>query len=115
MTRFHRIKKNPMTRMITTTFTNGRLVRQSIFLNEGYFTSLKKIDWRTKRPFVKVVVIILVIGFFLILWKRVIPVAAPVIFTIYLLYGFIRPRISRKMRDEIEQEDEPDEPAERNA
>ena len=87
-----------------------------MMVSEVKYPSFKKIDWRTKRPFVKVVVIILVIGFFLILWKKVIPVAAPVIFTLYLLYGFIRPRISRKMRDEIEQEeDEPDEPAERNA
>lgn len=81
-----------------------------MMVSEVKYPSFKKIDWRTKRPFVKVVAIILVIGFFLILWKRVIPVAAPVVFTSYLLYGFIRPRISRKMRDEIEQEDEPEEP-----
>ena len=30
----------------------------------------------------------------------------PVFFTAYLLYGFIRPRISRKMRQEIEEEDD---------
>jgi hypothetical protein len=27
-------------------------------------------------------------------------------FTLYLLYGFIRPRISRKVRHEIEEEEE---------
>lgn len=80
-----------------------------MMVSEVKYPSFKKIDWRTKRPFVKVVVAILVIGFFLILWKKVVPVAAPVIFTTYLLYGFVRPRISRKVRDEIEQEDEPDE------
>ncbi|GDY21424.1 CDP-diacylglycerol--serine O-phosphatidyltransferase [Verrucomicrobiota bacterium] len=79
-----------------------------MMVSEVKYPSFKKIDWRTKRPFVKVVVAILVIGFFLILWKKVVPVAAPVVFTTYLLYGFIRPRISRKVRDEIEQEDESD-------
>jgi hypothetical protein len=30
------------------------------------------------------------------------------LFTLYLVYGFIRPRISRRLRHEIEEEDEPD-------
>ena len=36
----------------------------------------------------------------------ILPVVLPVIFTIYLLYGFIRPRISRKVRHEIEEEED---------
>jgi CDP-diacylglycerol--serine O-phosphatidyltransferase len=83
-----------------------------MMVSEVKYPSFKKIDWRTKRPFVKVVIAILLIGFFLIFWRTVIPVASPILFTAYLLYGFIRPRISRKVRDEIEQEDEPDEGAE---
>jgi hypothetical protein len=38
----------------------------------------------------------------------ILPVVLPIIFTLYLLYGFIRPRISRKVRHEIEEEDEED-------
>jgi hypothetical protein len=34
----------------------------------------------------------------------------PAVFTLYLLYGFIRPRISRRARYNIEDEEE-DEPA----
>jgi hypothetical protein len=30
----------------------------------------------------------------------------PAFFTLYLIYGFIRPRISRRVRHEIEEEDE---------
>ena len=30
----------------------------------------------------------------------------PAFFTLYLIYGFIRPRISRKVRYEIEEEEE---------
>ena len=31
------------------------------------------------------------------------------VFTIYLIYGFIRPKISREMRHDIEEDDEDDE------
>jgi hypothetical protein len=37
----------------------------------------------------------------------------PAFFTLYLVYGFVRPRISRAMRKEIEEEDE-DEPERAN-
>jgi hypothetical protein len=33
-------------------------------------------------------------------------VVLPLIFTCYLIYGFVRPRISRRMRLEIEEEEE---------
>lgn len=46
---FHKIRKKPITKMATTTFTNGRLVRQSIFLNDGYFTSLTIMNDRKTR------------------------------------------------------------------
>jgi hypothetical protein len=35
----------------------------------------------------------------------------PAFFTLYLVYGFVRPRISGKMRREIEEEDEDNGPA----
>jgi hypothetical protein len=53
--------------------------------------------------------IVLLIGFFLILWDKVLQYVLPFFFTAYLLYGFIRPRLSRKIRHEIEEEeDEPE-------
>ena len=39
----------------------------------------------------------------------ILPLVLPLFFVSYLLYGFIRPRISRKMRQEIEEEDEEEE------
>jgi len=58
------------------------------------------------------VVIILIVGFLIIARQKVLPVVLPLFFTAYLVYGFIRPRLSRKMRDEIEQEeDEEEEPS----
>jgi CDP-diacylglycerol--serine O-phosphatidyltransferase len=79
-----------------------------MMVSEVKYPTFKKIDWRTQPPFSKMVVIILFVGLFVVMWQRVFPVALPVLFTLYLLYGFIRPRISRKMQREIEADDEAD-------
>lgn len=55
------------------------------------------------------VVIILVIGFVIILWEKILPPVLPAVFTIYLVYGFVRPRLSRKIVHEIEDEEDDDE------
>ena len=81
-----------------------------MMVSDVRYPSFKKLDWRTKRTFTRMVVIVMSIGFFLILWKKVLPVVLPFIFTAYLGYGFIRPHISRRMRQEIEEEDESDPP-----
>jgi len=56
----------------------------------------------------KAIVAALILGFVLVLRENIWFYVLPALFTIYLLYGFIRPRISRKMRREIEEEDEED-------
>jgi CDP-diacylglycerol--serine O-phosphatidyltransferase len=78
----------------------------AMMVSEVKYPSFKSIDWRTSRPFTRMVVTILLIGFFLILWKKVLPIVLPILFTAYLLYGFIRPHISRQIRHQIEDEDE---------
>jgi CDP-diacylglycerol--serine O-phosphatidyltransferase len=78
----------------------------AMMVSEVKYPSFKSLDFRAKRSFSKMLIIVLCVGFFLILWENVLPVLAPVIFTAYLLYGFIRPHISRAMRREIEDEDE---------
>lgn len=72
------------------------------------YPAFKNLNWRTHTPFIKAVIIIGLVGVFLILWKWVLPVVLPLVFTTYLLYGFIRPHISRRMRKELEYEDEDD-------
>jgi hypothetical protein len=47
-------------------------------------------------------------GSLVVLRQYLLPIVLPLIFTIYLLYGFIRPQISRKVRHEIEEEEEED-------
>jgi hypothetical protein len=39
----------------------------------------------------------------------ILPIMLPLIFSAYLVYGFIRPRISREMRKEIEDDDDEEE------
>jgi CDP-diacylglycerol--serine O-phosphatidyltransferase len=79
-----------------------------MMVSEVKYPSFKKLDWRTKRPFTKMVVIIITVGFFMMLWDKILPIVLPLVFTLYLVYGFVRPSISRKMREEIEDEDDED-------
>ena len=78
----------------------------AMMVSEVKYPSFKSLDFRAKRSFLKMVIIVVVIGFFVILWEKVLPFAAPAIFTAYLLYGFVRPWIPRKTLHEIEDEDD---------
>ena len=77
-----------------------------MMVSEVKYPSFKTLDFRAKRSFAKMLGIVLCVGFFIILREKVLPVLAPLIFTTYLLYGFVRPYISRAWRHEIEEEDE---------
>jgi CDP-diacylglycerol--serine O-phosphatidyltransferase len=85
------------------------LFLSAMMVSEVKYPSFKSLDFRAKRSFFKMLIIVLCVGFFLILWENVLPVLAPIIFTAYLLYGFVRPYLSRAWRRGIEdEEDEPD-------
>src|SRR5260221_940911 len=70
------------------------------------YPTFNSLDFRAKRTFTKMVIIVLLVVCLVILWHRILHILLPGLFTAYLIYGFIRPRISRKFRDEIEEEDE---------
>jgi CDP-diacylglycerol--serine O-phosphatidyltransferase len=76
-----------------------------MMVSEVKYPSFKNLNLRTQRKFSRMVIAILCIGVVVILRKHVLPIVVPLMFTIYLLYGFIRPRISGKVRNEIEEED----------
>ncbi len=80
----------------------------AMMVSQVKYPSFKSLDFRARRSFVKMIVIVLCVGFFLILWENVLPVLAPALFTAYLLYGFVRPYLSRAWRRGIEEEDEPE-------
>jgi CDP-diacylglycerol--serine O-phosphatidyltransferase len=80
-----------------------------MMVSEVKYPTFKSLDFKAKRTFPKMVLIVVIIGFVVILWDKILPVVLPLFFTSYLIYGFIRPRISRQMRKEIEEEDDEDE------
>jgi CDP-diacylglycerol--serine O-phosphatidyltransferase len=85
------------------------LFLSAMMVSEVKYPSFKSLDFRAKRSFAKMLIIVLCVGFFLILWENVLPMLAPLVFTTYLLYGFVRPYLSRTWRRGIEdEEDEPD-------
>jgi CDP-diacylglycerol--serine O-phosphatidyltransferase len=81
----------------------------AMMVSEVKYPTFKKVNWRTQHPFVKTLIIVLFIGLLVILWRKILPVFAPIVFAVYLIYGFVRPFISRQLQREIEVDDEPDE------
>jgi CDP-diacylglycerol--serine O-phosphatidyltransferase len=85
----------------------GLLLFLSVMMvSEVKYPSFKTLDLRARRTFPKTVLAILFVGALVLLRGLILPIILPSIFTIYLLYGFVRPRISRKVRHEIEEEEE---------
>jgi CDP-diacylglycerol--serine O-phosphatidyltransferase len=74
-----------------------------MMVSEVRYPAFKSINLRTRRTFAKMVVSVIIIGSVVILRDKILPLVLPVIFSAYLVYGFIRPWISKKMRKEIEE------------
>ena len=70
------------------------------------YPSFKSLGLRSTSTFVKAIFAALFLGLILVLREKILYYVLPAFFTLYLVYGFIRPRISRRIRHEIEEEDE---------
>jgi CDP-diacylglycerol--serine O-phosphatidyltransferase len=79
-----------------------------MMISEVKYPTFKSLDLRARRTFTKLVISALFVGSVVIFRGKILYFVLPVLFTAYLLYGFIRPRISRKMREEIEEEQDED-------
>lgn len=66
------------------------------------YPSFKSINLKTRRNFTKTVIAVLVVGLIVVLREKILYFVLPLFFTAYLVYGFIRPHISRQMIQEIE-------------
>lgn len=76
------------------------------------YPSFKALGLRSTITFPKIIITALLFGFVFIWWQTILFYVLPAFFTLYLVYGFVRPRISHRVRYEIEdEEDEPDNPA----
>ena len=81
-----------------------------MMVSEVKYPTFKKLDLRATRTFTKTLIGILFIGAALILQDKFLVFVLPMFFTAYLVYGFVRPRISKKVVDEIEDEEDDDNP-----
>jgi CDP-diacylglycerol--serine O-phosphatidyltransferase len=70
------------------------------------YPSFKSLGMRSSSTFAKLLLFALFLGFILVLRERILYYVLPAFFTLYLVYGFIRPWISRQMRREIEEEED---------
>ncbi len=72
------------------------------------YPSFKSLGLRSSSTFTKMILSALFIGALVILREKILYYVLPAFFTLYLVYGFVRPHISRAMRHEIEEEDDED-------
>ena len=73
------------------------------------YPSFKSLGLRSPSTFMKMIGGALFIGALVILREKILYYVLPAFFTAYLIYGFVRPSLSRAWRREIEEEDdEPD-------
>jgi CDP-diacylglycerol--serine O-phosphatidyltransferase len=70
------------------------------------YPSFKSLGLRSTSTFTKAIFGALFIGLILVLQVKILYYVLPAFFTLYLIYGFVRPRISRRIRHEIEEEDD---------
>ncbi len=82
-----------------------------MMVSEVKYPTFKKLDLKATRTFTKTLIAILCFGAVLILKEKILYWALPLFFTSYLVYGFIRPHVSRKVRYEIADDDDDDEPS----
>jgi len=87
------------------------LFLSAMMVSEVRYPSFKSLGLRSTTTFLKVIGAALFVGLLLVLRERILYYVLPLFFTGYLLYGFIRPYLSRAWRREIE-EDEDDGEAE---
>jgi len=80
-----------------------------MMVSQVRYPSFKSLDLRATRTFTKTLVGILFVGCVIVLREKILVFVLPAFFTLYLIYGFVRPRLSRAWRREIEEEDD-DEP-----
>jgi CDP-diacylglycerol--serine O-phosphatidyltransferase len=73
------------------------------------YPTFKSLDLRATRTFTKTLLAILFVGCVVVLRGKILVFILPLFFTAYLIYGFVRPHLSRAWRREIEEDDE-DEP-----
>ena len=68
------------------------------------YPTFKKVNLRGSRSFFFLVIAAVGIGLLFTFGRKILPIVAPLIFIIYLVYGFIRPWLPRHARQDIEED-----------
>lgn len=78
------------------------LLLSFMMISNVKYPSFKNLNWTAEKPFLALVAVVIIIGLLLIEYH----VGLMIIFVTYLLYGLVRPWVQKKIRREIELEDE---------
>ena len=78
----------------------------AMMVSEVRYPSFKSLGLRSTTTFLKVIIAAMFVGSLLVLQEKILYYVLPLFFTAYLIYGFVRPRLSRAWRKEIEEEEE---------
>jgi CDP-diacylglycerol---serine O-phosphatidyltransferase len=70
------------------------------------YPSFKSLGLRSRTTLSRAILFALCIGLLLVYQGKILIYVIPAAFALYLVYGFVRPSISRQMRHEIEEEDD---------
>ena len=74
-------------------------------ISEVRYPSFKSVGFRTRSTFLKSAGAVIFIGLVLVLQNQILPVILPALFTAYLVYGFVRLKLSRRTRLELEDDE----------
>jgi CDP-diacylglycerol--serine O-phosphatidyltransferase len=77
-----------------------------LMISDIRYPSFKKVGWKTRGTLPAIVISVLLL-YVTVQFRYVMPV---VLFSLYLVYGMIRPWLSQKMRKEIEVETDEETP-----
>src|SRR6266542_7061485 len=80
-----------------------------MMVSEVKYPTFKKLDFKATKTFTATLIAVLFIGGVFVLQEKLLYWVLPLFFISYLIYGFIRPHVSRKVREEISDEDDDDE------
>ncbi|MBA4149213.1 MAG: CDP-diacylglycerol--serine O-phosphatidyltransferase [Verrucomicrobia bacterium] len=82
------------------------LLLSIMMISSVKYPSFKNLNLRATRTFTKTLIGALFIGSILVLQEKILYFVLPLLFTAYLVYGVIRPKLPWKVRHEIENAEE---------
>jgi CDP-diacylglycerol---serine O-phosphatidyltransferase len=77
-----------------------------MMVSEVKYPTFKTLDLKATSTFTKTLIAVLIIGSIVVLRDKILIIVLPLFFTLYLIYGFIRPHVSPRFRREIEDKDD---------